>query len=64
MGMPWNGIASNLMTDILIARYRWGQYAREAIADVPEGCSRAEKQELGRAAYQRSLDKLRAVLDE
>ena len=64
MGMPWNGIASNLMADILIARYRWGQFASAAIAGVPEGCSQEEKQDLGRAAYRQSLDKLRAELEE
>lgn len=63
-GMPWNGIASGLMVDILIARYRWGQYAREAISCVPEGCGWDEKVSLGRAAYQKSLAKLRAVLEE
>lgn len=64
LGMPWNGIASGLMVDILIARYRWGQFAREAIARVPDTATRDEKVELGQAAYQRSLDKLRALLDE
>lgn len=64
LGMPWNGIASGLMVEILIARYRWGQSAREAIASVPEGCSREEKIELGKSAYRQSLDRLRVLLDE
>lgn len=64
MGMPWNGIASNLMADILVARYRWGQYAKAAIADVPEGCDQEERRDLGRAAYHQSLEKLRSVLEE
>ena len=64
LGMPWNGIASGLMVDILIARYRWGQSAREAIASVPDGCSQEEKVELGQAAYRQSRDKLRAILGE
>ena len=64
LGMPWNGIAANLMVDIQVARYRWGQYARDAIARVQQDTDPEEKQALGWQAYQRALDKLRAVLDE
>ena len=64
LGMPWNGIASGLMVDILIARYRWGQSTRETITRMPKGCSREDKIELGKSAYQLSLDKLRAALGE
>lgn len=64
LGMPWNGIASGLMADILIARHRWGQYARKAIAAVPDGAGREEKIAHGRAAYRRSLERLRSILEE
>ncbi len=63
LGMPWNGIASGLMVDILVARYRWGEYAIEAIRGVPKNCSREQKVEIGRAAYRESLERLRALLD-
>ncbi|TDG11872.1 PadR family transcriptional regulator [Seongchinamella unica] len=63
-GMPWNGIASGLMADILIARYRWGRYAMASIATVPEDCSTEQKAHLGRAAYRQSLEKLRTALAE
>ena len=64
LGMPWNGIASGLMVDILVARYRWGQYARQAIAEVPQGCSPEKKLALGKAAYRNCLEKLMAALEE
>jgi DNA-binding PadR family transcriptional regulator len=64
LGMPWNGIASGLMADILIARYRWAQRAGETIAGVPEGADRDTKETMGRAAYKESLAKLRALLAE
>lgn len=64
LGMPWNGIASGLMVEILIARYRWGEYAREAIAAMPEAADREKKIALGQAAYRRSLDRLRSILEE
>ncbi len=54
-GMPWNGIAANLMADILIARYHWSSYALETEANPG---SPAEKQEAGREAYTRALHKM------
>ncbi len=64
LGMPWNGIASDLMVEILIARYRWSQNAGKTIADVPPRANRAQRIKLGQRAYQRSLEKLRRALDE
>ncbi|QFU77313.1 PadR family transcriptional regulator [Halioglobus maricola] len=62
-GMPWNGMAANLMADILIARLRWAEYATEAAAAVPDDSDRAAKEDIGLAAYQRALQRLQAELD-
>ena len=62
-GMPWNGIAANLMADILIARSRWAQYATEAVDSVPDDSERAQKETIGRAAYERAMERLKAERD-
>ena len=61
-GTPYNGIVINLMADILIARYRWGQYALEATENVDDEMSTAEKMALGSAAYANALEKLEDTL--
>jgi len=61
-GTPYNGIVINLMADILIARYRWGQYALEATENVDDEMSTADKMALGRTAYANALEKLEDAL--
>lgn len=63
-GMPYNGIAINLMADMLIARIRWNQFALQAMADISDGSSEADKMNTGRAAYVEALGKLEAALEE
>lgn len=60
-GMPWNGIAINLMTDILAARYRWSAYAATATAQASDAQSADEKRQQGEVAYRRALDTLRQL---
>ncbi|MEH6587393.1 MAG: PadR family transcriptional regulator [Halioglobus sp.] len=60
-GMPWNGIAINLMADILAARFRWSQYATEATAQVADDQTDSERRGQGVQAYRRALDTLRAL---
>jgi len=61
-GTPYNGIVINLMADILIARYRWGQYALEATENVDDEMSTADKMALGLTAYANALEKLEDTL--
>ncbi len=57
-GMPYNGFAINLMADILIARLRWSEYAREAAAGLTDDIGEDERSELGAEAYQRALQRM------
>lgn len=61
-GMPWNGIAINLMADLLIARYHWSEYALQAST----GCSNDPDQqiEVGRQAYRLALEKMRKAIED
>ena len=63
-GMPWNGIAINLMADVLIARYRWSQYALQTNSALGSKSGSAKKKKLGLAAYQRALEKMSEALGE
>ncbi|MEH6568109.1 MAG: PadR family transcriptional regulator [Halioglobus sp.] len=63
-GTPYNGIAINLMADMLIARRRWDSFALQALADISDGSSQADKINIGRAAYAQALKKLNAALDD
>lgn len=63
-GMPWNGIAINLMADVLIARYRWSQYALQTNSALGSKSSSAKKKKLGLAAYQGALEKMSQALGE
>ena len=63
-GAPYNGIAVNLMADILIARYRWGKYALKTGLNVSEGTSVEEKVILGKSAYRNALKKMEDALAE
>ena len=58
-GSPWNGIAINLMADILQARHRWSEYALDATSRVDSGSDAAKRQALGEQAYLRALETLR-----
>lgn len=58
-GSPWNGIAINLMADILQARHRWSEYALDATSRVDSGSDAAKRQALGEQAYRRALETLR-----
>jgi PadR family transcriptional regulator AphA len=61
-GAPYNGIVINLMADILIARYRWGKFALEAIQGIDDELPTEEKVKIGRRAYAAALEKLEAAL--
>jgi DNA-binding PadR family transcriptional regulator len=61
-GMPYNGIVINLMADMLIARYRWGQYALGATADIADDTTDEDRKVAGRAAYAEALRKMQATL--
>lgn len=63
-GMPYNGIAINLMADMLIARARWDSFALQAMADLSDESSKTDKLNAGRAAYALALKKMKAALDE
>ena len=63
-GMPWNGIAINLMADVLIARYRWSEYALHTNSALGSKSTSAKKKKLGLASYQRALEKMSQTLDE
>lgn len=64
VGMPWNGISSNLMADFLVARHQWGLYAIEEANKVSDDSPETEKQELGLEGYRRALEKMRAAIGE
>jgi len=63
-GMPYNGIAMNLLADFLIARLRWGKYALDTSSGINEQSSPADKIALGRAAYREAQDKMTRALAE
>jgi len=63
-GAPYNGIAINLMADILIARYRWGKYALETSLNVNVETSVEDKVKLGKSAYRNALKKMEGALTE
>ena len=63
-GMPWNGIAINLMADVLIARYRWSQYALQTSSALGSKSTSAKNKKLGLAAYQRALEKMSQALGQ
>jgi DNA-binding PadR family transcriptional regulator len=62
-GMPWNGLAINLMADTLIARYQWSKYALDAAGSLDAASPDQENASAGMAAYQRALEKMRQALD-
>jgi PadR family transcriptional regulator AphA len=61
-GAPYNGIGINLMADILIARYRWGNFALETTQGIDDDLPNNEKVKIGRHAYAMALEKLEAAL--
>ena len=61
-GMPYNGIAINLMADMLIARYHWGKFAMDATAGITDDSSKEDKKTVGTAAYTEALRKLEQAL--
>jgi PadR family transcriptional regulator AphA len=61
-GAPYNGIVINLMADILIARYRWGNFALETTQGIDDDLPTEEKVKIGRRAYAIALEKLEATL--
>ncbi len=63
-GMPYNGIAVNLMADMLIARLNWSEFALESLSKTSDGSNDADRRELGKAAYAEALRKMERALDE
>lgn len=61
-GAPYNGIVINLMADILIARYRWGNFALETAQGIDDDLPSEEKVKISRRAYADALEKLEAAL--
>ena len=61
-GAPYNGIVINLMADILIARYHWGNYALQATQSVGDEMPSEEKRALARSAYVDALAKMEEAL--
>ena len=61
-GAPYNGIAINLMADILIARYHWGNYALQATQSVGDKMPTEDKNALARSAYIDALAKMEEAL--
>ena len=62
-GMPWNGIAINLMAETLVARQRWHDYAAALQDGRIAEASEEERKNVGREAYRRALDILRQAND-
>ena len=52
------------MADVLIARYRWSQYALQTNSALGSKSSSAKKKKLGLAAYQGALEKMSQALGE
>lgn len=63
-GMPYNGIAVNLMADMLIARLKWSEFATQWISKTSDGSGSNDRRELGRAAYAEALLKMERALDD
>jgi DNA-binding PadR family transcriptional regulator len=63
-GMPYNGIVIKLMADMLITRYHWGSYAREALAGITDDSTAEDKSKAGRVAYEEALRKMEQALAE
>jgi DNA-binding PadR family transcriptional regulator len=61
-GMPWNGIAINLLADVLIARYQWSSFALDIAKDVEQKNSPEDRSEQGIAAYRTALEKMQQAL--
>ena len=61
-GAPYNGIVINLMADILIARFHWGNYALQATRNVGDEMPTEEKNALARSAYIDALAKMEKAL--
>jgi DNA-binding PadR family transcriptional regulator len=61
-GAPYNGIIINLMADILIARYHWGNYALQATRNVGDEMPTEDKNALARSAYIDALAKMEEAL--
>jgi len=62
-GAPWNGIAINLMADVLIARYQWSQFALDIGEELEQVDSSEERYEQGMAAYRLALEKMQNALE-
>ncbi|MFT6366786.1 MAG: hypothetical protein ACJASY_000110 [Halioglobus sp.] len=60
--MPYNGIAINLMADMLIARLKWSEFANNLLAKTSDDSSNAGIRDLGMAAYAKALRKMEQAL--
>jgi DNA-binding PadR family transcriptional regulator len=63
-GLPFNGVAINLLIDLLEARLAWAEDARELLAELTSTTPTADNTRLGNAQYDRARQRLADLLDK